>query len=139
MMVFYLKVWFLTTVAFLGIDLLWLGVVMKNFYQSQLADFLIKKNGELAPIWWAALIVYVAIPTGLILFVLPRVMGSDSPLVALGWGSLFGLILYAVYDFTNYSLVKGWPLKMVMVDVIWGTVVCGVSSVIMFYIVKWLG
>jgi uncharacterized membrane protein len=31
---------------------------------------------------------------------------------------------------TNYSLVKGWPLRMAVVDIVWGGVLCAAGTVI---------
>jgi uncharacterized membrane protein len=32
----------------------------------------------------------------------------------------YGLIVYTIYEMTNYSLLEGWPLRLVFVDVAWG-------------------
>lgn len=33
---------------------------------------------------------------------------------------LLGVGVYTVYETTNYSLFKNWPLKMVVLDILWG-------------------
>jgi uncharacterized membrane protein len=54
------------------------------------------------------------------------------------WGALFGFFTYATYDLTNLALLKDWPLNMVVVDILWGVVLCTVVATLSFYIAKWL-
>jgi uncharacterized membrane protein len=41
---------------------------------------------------------------------------------------LFGLICYATYDLSNMATLKGWPLIVTVVDLVWGTVLGGAVS-----------
>ena len=56
---------------FLLIDLLWLGVVMKGFYSQELGELARRHGVVLAPRWGAAMLVYLLIPGGIVLFVRP--------------------------------------------------------------------
>tara|TARA_Y100000389_G_C17290798_1_gene427942 strand:+ start:65 stop:463 length:399 start_codon:yes stop_codon:yes gene_type:complete len=33
---------------------------------------------------------------------------------------LFGAVVYSVYELTNYVIFKNWPIKMVLIDSLWG-------------------
>ena len=55
-------------------------------------------------------------------FVIPRAPTLGS---AAGYGALFGLVVYGVYDFTNYSTLRQWPFVLTLADVAWGTVGVG--------------
>lgn len=103
--------------AFMVLDGLWLGLLMKTFYRDQLAPIARMANGGFAPNWTAALVVYLALGAGIALFVAPRAATAAS---AAGYGALFGLVVYGVYDFTNYSTLRHWPLTLAVVDVAWG-------------------
>ena len=48
----------LGAVAFMVLDGIWLGVLMKNFYRDQLAPIVRLADGGIAPNWPAALVVY---------------------------------------------------------------------------------
>ena len=133
----FLKFIAITVPVTLALDFLWLGVLAKNFYNRHLGPLMRQADGALAPIWASAAVVYVLIPVGVALFVMP--LAGGSPLKALGWGALFGVILYGVYDFTNHSLLKDWPFIVVAVDVVWGAVLCGLTAVVTFYIASRLG
>jgi uncharacterized membrane protein len=49
--------------------------------------------------------------------------------LAAGYGALFGLVVYGVYDFTNYSTLRQWPFVLTLVDVLWGAVASAAASV----------
>jgi uncharacterized membrane protein len=38
------------------------------------------------------------------------------------YGALFGLVVYGVYDFTNYSTLRQWPFVLTLADLARGTV-----------------
>jgi len=109
----------LGAVAFMVLDGVWLGLLMKNFYRDQLAPIVRLADGGIAPNWPAAFVVYVLLGTGIALFVLPR--ASTVPLAA-AYGALFGLVVYGVYDLTNYSTLRQWPFVLALADVTWGAV-----------------
>ena len=105
---------------FLAIDFLWLGVVMSRFYKDELGALARISNGSLTPVLWAAAIVYILIPLGVVLFALPRVSQENLASTALFWGFVYGVVLYGVYDMTNYALIDKWSLRMSIVDILWG-------------------
>jgi uncharacterized membrane protein len=117
----------LGAVAFMVLDGIWLGLLMKNFYRDQLAPIVRLADGGIAPNWPAALVVYVLLGTGIALFVIPR--ASTAPLAA-AYGALFGLVVYGVYDFTNYSTLRQWPFVLVLVDVAWGVVASAACAMV---------
>jgi len=117
----------LGAVAFMVLDGFWLGLLMKNFYRDQLAPIVRLADGRLAPNWPAALIVYALLGTGIALLVIPR--ASTVPLAA-AYGALFGLVIYGVYDFTNYSTLRQWPLVLTLADVAWGAVASAVCAAV---------
>ena len=132
------KLYILVLVVFLAIDLTWLGLLMAKFYKAELGS-LARRSGEaMAPVWWAAFLVYVLIPLGVMVFVLPRVSPDNSSAAALVWGFLYGVILYGVYDLTNYSLIDRWPWRMTLVDMAWGGFICSFTSYVAVVLDRWL-
>lgn len=116
------------TVVFLLMDFIWLGFVAKKFYIEHMGNFLRVENGSIVANYLAALVVYVALIGGIAVFVLPKA-GGDACL-SLYWGAIFGFVCYATYDFTNLAVIAKWPLWVSIIDVIWGCVICGVTSYI---------
>jgi uncharacterized membrane protein len=116
----------LTTAIFAVLDFLWLGVLMNGFYKTELGAMARLSGSSFAPVWWAAFAVYAVLVLGLVVFVLPRSHGRPSH--ALGFGALLGLVTYGTYDFTAYAVIAGWSLRMTLVDIVWGAVICGASA-----------
>jgi len=112
--------------AFMVLDGVWLGLLMKNFYRAQLAPIARLADGGIAPNWPAAFVVYALLGAGIALFVIPR--AATVSLAAL-YGILFGLVVYGVYDFTNYSTLRQWPFALTLADVAWGAVASGAAAV----------
>jgi uncharacterized membrane protein len=122
----------LTMMSIVILDMIWLGLIAKNVYADNIG-MLLRKSGEtMAPIWWAALVVYACITLGILFFVLPKAEGEYF--IALTGGAVLGLVTYGIYDFTNYSILANWPLKMTGIDFIWGIALCGLSSVFATFI-----
>ena len=115
----------LGAVAFMVLDGVWLGVLMKNFYREQLAPIVRLADGGIAPNWPAAFVVYVLLGTGIALFVIPST--STVPPAA-GYGALFGLVVYGVYDFTNYSTLRQWRFVLTLAEVAWGAATSAVAA-----------
>lgn len=122
----------LTFVVFLVVDLLWLGVIAKNLYQKYLGDFLSDKVN-----WTAAIIFYLLYVIGVSIFAIYPAVNKGSAINAVLMGALFGVFTYATYDLTNLATLKGWPLPIVFIDILWGAVLSAIVSFSGFYIVKW--
>ena len=74
----------------------------------------------------SAVLVYIALISGIHLFVIPR--SNGLALNALAWGAVYGLICYMTYDFTALAIMKGWTWRFAIIDVIWGGVLCAITS-----------
>jgi uncharacterized membrane protein len=106
---------------------------MKNFYRQQLLPIVRLADGGIAPNWPAALVVYVLLGTGIALFVMPRATTASSAALL---GAGLGLVVYGVYDFTNYSTLRQWPFALTLVDAVWGTVACAAAAAIVWVTVR---
>jgi uncharacterized membrane protein len=127
-----IKEYFLALLIVLAIDFTWILIIAKSFYNEQLSGFL---RPEIVPIW-SALLAWALIPLGIVLFVNQVSKNKKQSII---YGALFGFILYGVYDFTNYATLANFTLKMLVVDILWGTFICSVSSLLLRIIgEKWL-
>jgi uncharacterized membrane protein len=98
-------------VIFLPIDILWIGVIAKDFYAKQIG-FLIRDDIN----WLAAVLFYLLFIAGLISFVIKPALEKKSWTHALLYGALFGLVSYATYDLTNLAAIKNWPVLVSVID-----------------------
>lgn len=122
----FIKIYLITLPVFFAIDMLWLGIIARNFYQTQIGHLLRPSVN-----WTAAIIFYLMFIAGMIIFVISPALEKGSWTHALIYGALFGLITYATYDLTNLATLKDFPVTVAIVDMIWGAVlsasVCTIS------------
>ena len=130
---FYFKLYFLTVPIFFIIDLIWLGVVAKGFYRKNL-NYILSPNVN----WPAAIIFYLMYIAGILIFAVLPGLAKDSLRHAVVWGALFGFFTYATYDLTNLALLKDWPLNVVIVDILWGVILCSVVASLSFGVARWI-
>ncbi|MFT5524845.1 MAG: putative membrane protein, partial [Pirellulaceae bacterium] len=69
----YLKVYLAMLICFFAVDLIWLGVIAKGFYQNQLG-FLLRPS----PNWPVAILFYLIFLLGILVFVVAPSLHSDS-------------------------------------------------------------
>ena len=120
----FLKLYFIALPIFFGMDMVWLGLVAKNFYTKQIGVLMTPKVN-----WAAAILFYLLFLAGLVVFVIAPAVEKDSWIRALLFGALFGLVTYATYDLTNLATLRDWPLALAVVDLIWGMVLAASVSV----------
>jgi uncharacterized membrane protein len=125
----FIKLYLVALVIFFAIDLLWLGVISKNLYKSQIGHLMTDQIR-----WGAAALFYSLYLFGLLFFAIIPSLKENNWNVALFNGALFGLICYATYDLTNLATLKGWPLKIVIYDMIWGTFISAATASITYKI-----
>ncbi|MFB3776320.1 MAG: DUF2177 family protein [Bryobacteraceae bacterium] len=121
-----------------ALDYVWLGVFASKLYKRELGPLLRLSGSEMQPVVWAAVVVYLAIPLGIVLFVLPRVSADSPASSALLWGALYGIVLYTVYEMTNYALVRGWPLRLALIDICWGAFLNAAGALAATRLDRWL-
>jgi len=123
----YFKLYLVSLAAFLAIDMLWLGLVARSFYQQQLG-FIMAPSVN----WFVAIIFYLLFIVGILFFVVVPGLESNSLKATLLRAALFGLITYATYDLTNLATLKDWPALLSIVDMLWGTVLSVLVSYLSF-------
>ena len=132
-MAYYLKLYIAILVAFLAIDMLWLGLLARTFYRKHLGYIMAP-----SPNWTAAIIFYLLFLLGLLIFVVLPGLEASSLSTTLLRGALFGLITYATYDLTNQATIKDWPVMVTVVDMFWGVFLSVAVSTIGFIAGRWL-
>jgi len=130
----FVKLYFIALPVFFAIDLLWLGLVAKNFYSQQIG-FLMRTDVN----WVAAVLFYLLFIVGMVIFVIMPAVEKSSWTQALLLGGLFGLIAYSTYDLTNLATIKNWPLTVTIVDLIWGSLLGAAVSTITYFIGSKIG
>ncbi len=123
------KQWGLGLVVFVLMDAVWLGALARGFYKRELGPLLRQHaDGSLDPRLLPAALLYALLVLGLAVFALPRARAVGEAAL---WSAAFGVIAYSVYDLTNYATMQGFPLKVVVIDMIWGGIICAAAGAAM--------
>ena len=123
-MLFYLKLYLLTVPVFFLLDMLWLGVVARDFYRRNLDRHLSDRVD-----WLAAIIFYLIYIAGILLFAVAPGLAADSLRKTATWAAAFGFFTYATYELTNRATLPNWPMKVVLIDTLWGITLCTIVGV----------
>jgi len=131
-MLSYLAAYAATAVVLLAVDVLWLGFIAKSFYRDGIGHLMAD-----SPNLVAGGVFYLLYPVGIMLFaVAPAALygGLAAPADA-QWsrallaGALFGFFAYATYDLSNLATLRDWPLRLALVDIVWGTALTAAAAV----------
>ena len=116
----YVVLYFATLVVLMALDFLFLGILARGFFVSEVGDML----GEVRAL--PAILFYLLYVFGVLIFV-SAAPGATARSTML-YGALFGLFCYATFDLTSLALLKHWSWAVAAVDVSWGAIVTAVSS-----------
>ena len=119
---------FLIALCLLGFyDFIWLRFIAGGFYKTQFGMLNCATLAGMQGKWWAILATYCLMALGFVVFVFPLLTAEPSLSNPLH-GALFGLVVYGIYQGTNYLVFRDWPLTLVVVDVAWGMFTYALSS-----------
>jgi uncharacterized membrane protein len=117
--------YFTALVVFVAGDIGWLTLMGPRLYRPVLGPVLADK-----PDLKTALVFYLLYLVGVTAFAIAPGLRAGRPIVTLGWGALFGLVAYGVYDLTNQATLKVWSIKLSLADMAWGAVITGLAALV---------
>jgi uncharacterized membrane protein len=130
----YLYTFVLSIPIIFAIDIAWLGIFAKKFYQEQMSPLVtIEFN------WIYVALFYVLYFCGIYMFALRPGIEAQSLQKALTLAALFGFFCYMTYDLTNLATLKEWPLRLAIVDICWGVFLTTATTFIAYKIYFLLG
>lgn len=119
-------------VLYMIMDYLWIGVIMKGFYTTSLSQLGRLENGSFKPRIFSMILVYISLGFLTVFYLIPRITGFNKE--SLIFAFLFGFVLYAFYEYTNYAIIKDWPKKIILLDCVWGGILVALVSCLTFII-----
>ncbi|QDG76441.1 DUF2177 family protein [Labrenzia sp. PHM005] len=122
-----------TAIVFFAVDYVWLSQIATRFYFDRIGHLLMDR-----PNMAAAAAFYLIYVVGIVVFAVGPALKNDSLAYAVIYGALFGFFTYATYDVTNYATMKNWPVIVVVVDVVWGTILAASSAALGFLLSRQL-
>lgn len=118
-----------TFTAFLLIDSFWLIKVSPKLYKENIGHLLADK-----PQLWAALVFYLIFIAALLTLVIIPALNDHNFAKAIITGAIFGLAAYATFDLTSQAVFEDWPVKITIIDLIWGTSLTTIVTAVSYWI-----
>jgi len=112
-----------TFVVFVTIDFIYL-TSMKTFFDNQVKSI---QGSVIQMNLLAAILCYISLVFGVYYFIIREKK-------SLFQAFLLGLVIYTVYEFTNWALFKNWKLVTVIMDSLWGAVLFTLTTAIVYFI-----
>ena len=114
----------LACLYFLIADSLWINYLATPLYAARLGPLLEMKQG--ASLIFGLIAAYGLLLGGLLYVIL-------RPTYRIVDGLLMGFIIYGVFAWTNFLILKPWTLDLVLADWAWGTFLYGSSTFIALF------
>ena len=111
----------LTAIIFVVLDGLYLNLI-KDYFNKQIKAI---QGSDIKADFIAVGITYVFLIFGINYFIIQKNRSVKD-------AALLGLVIYAVYEFTNLSLFKNWTYLTAFIDTIWGAVLFGLTTGIVY-------
>ena len=112
-----------TAIVFLIGEAIMLPNVMRPLFQriigAQMTDSL-----RLGP----AALFYIIHIGGLTWFATWPGLRDGLPLSALLNGAILGFVAYGCYEMTSWTIMKEWSVQLVVADIVWGSLISGLSA-----------
>jgi uncharacterized membrane protein len=124
--------YFASFVVFVGVDFLWLSVMVGRVYRPTMGDIALV-NVNFPP----AIVFYGLYPIGLLMFAVAPAVKAESLLAALLYGALFGFFTYATYDLTNQATLRNWTMELSLIDMGWGTALAACAAAVGYLVASW--
>ena len=113
----------LSAIVLISIDFVYLNV-MKGYLENQLKSV---QGSAVKFNYLGAALCYVFLIVGLNYFIIkPKRSVSDA--------FLLGIVIYGVYETTNYATFKNWSLLTVIIDTLWGGLLFAATTYIIHLI-----
>ena len=113
----------ITMLVFVALDSVYLSF-MKTYFDNQIRSI---QGSNIQMNLTAAILCYISLVFGIYYFIIK----DNKPLYQ---AFLLGLVIYTVYEFTNWSLLKSWKLTTVIIDSLWGATLFTLTTAIIYFI-----
>jgi len=112
---------YITTLVVMGVlDGAWISFALNKIYKPGIGHLMTAN-----PVVPAAVAFYLLYAAGVTYLIVLPATGAGSALVR---GGVLGLIAYGTYDLTSLAIMNGWPAYVTIADMIWGTILTGVTA-----------
>lgn len=133
----FLKIALPSIIILAVLDYLFLGWLAAKFYAHHIGHITELQNGKIIFNLPMGIIAQIAVSLLITVFVTTALQLDNRLWVSVASGAGIAFLLYAVYDFTNLSFVKNYPLLLAVVDIGWGIVQGAAAGVYVYFFNKY--
>jgi len=109
----------LSAIIFTSVDFIYLNV-FKNYFDKQIQ---LVQGSQTKFNFLGAILCYIFLIVGINYFIIkPRKSVSEA--------FLLGIVIYGVYETTNYAIFKNWSILTVIIDTLWGGLLFAITTYI---------
>jgi uncharacterized membrane protein len=116
------------------LDGVWLGFATSRIYKPGIGPLMADK-----PVAAAAIIFYLLYAAGVAYLITLPALAAGSLGSAATRGAVLGLIAYGTYDLTSLAILRGWPVNVTVIDMIWGAILTGLTASAAYLITRKFG
>jgi uncharacterized membrane protein len=118
----------LSAIIFVAIDFIYINLI-KNYFKNQIEKV---QNSPMKVNLFAAMLCYIFLIFALNYFIIqPKRSVNDA--------FFLGILIYGVYETTNYALFTKWSFLTVVIDTLWGGTLFALTAFIISKIRKLTG
>jgi len=118
-------------------DAIFLGRVMHQFIIDKFGPLVESSNGSINMNLGVGLAAWFVIVMMIYVFVLKSGYAVSYWSIALWWAIMW-FLMYSMYDLTNLTFLKDYPVSFVITDIAWGTFLCSAIAVAMYAFSIWI-
>jgi uncharacterized membrane protein len=124
----FLRAFIATIVTFLAVDIAWISLVLIDVYRDSIGDIMRDE-----PAAGGGALFYVAYTAGIVFLASRPAIEKRSVGPAIVNGAVLGALAYGTYTVTNYTILEGWTLTLLVSDIAWGAFLTSVCAVAGYY------
>jgi uncharacterized membrane protein len=109
----------ISAILLISIDSIYLSIIT-NFFTNQIQNV---QSSQLKINYLGAALCYIFLIVGLNYFII-------KPNKSVNEAFLLGIVIYGVFETTNYALFKNWSIITVIIDTLWGGILFGLTTYI---------
>ena len=113
----------LISIIFIGLDFIYLNSV-KKMMNDQIKMI---QGSDVQMNLFAAVLCYISLVFGIYYFIIKEKKSAFQAF-------LLGLVIYTVYEFTNWSIFMKWKPLTVLIDSLWGGILFMLTTSIIYYV-----
>jgi uncharacterized membrane protein len=117
----------LTAIILVILDGVYLNLIQK-YFNKQIKSI---QGTDIKINYTSAAITYIFLIFGLNYFIIQKHKSIKE-------AALLGLVIYAVYEFTNLTLFTNWSILTVLIDTTWGAVLFALTTAIVYKITSFI-